>query len=279
MTSKAFAPAKINLTLHVTGQRADGYHLLDSLVMFASVGDRITARAADKTSLIVNGPMAAGVPQGSSNLALRAAELMGVTASVRLYKNLPHAAGLGGGSSDAAATLRALSQLSGRPVPDNAIDLGADIPVCLLAKSARMRGIGDEITPAPDLPRLYAVLVNPNLPVPTATVFKQLKKRDNAPMPTDLPKLKKASSLIEWLGGMRNDLQSAAIKAEPGIAQVFNALEVTPGCLLMRMSGSGGTCFGLYANRETAASAAGRLREEYPGWWVAKTILNSRPMG
>ena len=276
MTVKAFAPAKINLTLHVTGQRDDGYHLLDSLVMFASVGDRITAHAADETSLTVKGPMAAGVPHDASNLALRAADMMRLTATIRLYKNLPHAAGLGGGSSDAAATFRALSQLSGRPIPRNAIDLGADIPVCLLAKSARMRGIGDEVSPAPDLPRLHAVLVNPNLPLATASVFKQLKKRDNAPMPPELPMMKKASSLINWLGDMRNDLQSAAIKAEPGIAQVFTALEVTPGCLLTRMSGSGSTCFGLYANRETAASAAGRLREEYPGWWVVATRLNSR---
>lgn len=274
--AKAFAPAKINLTLHVIGQRADGCHLLDSLVMFASIGDRITAHLADETSLTVKGPMAAGVPQDASNLVIRAADLMGVTAAVRLYKNLPHTAGLGGGSTDAAATLRALSKLTHVPIPQGTLALGADVPVCLLAKSARMRGIGDEITQVPDLPMLHAVLVNPNRPVPTATVFNQLKKRDNDPMPADLPKLKNAPDLIEWLGGMRNDLQAAAIEAEPGIAQVFNALEVTPGCLLTRMSGSGGTCFGLYADAETAASASGRLREEYPGWWVVATKLNSR---
>ncbi len=276
MKTKAFAPAKVNLTLHVTGQRADGYHLLDSLVMFASVGDTITTDAAAQTSLTVKGPMAAGVPTDASNLVLQAADLIGVTASIRLHKNLPHAAGIGGGSSNAAATLRALTKLHEAPMPQDTLALGADVPVCLLAKSARMKGVGDDITPVRNLPMLHAVLVSSQRPVPTATVFKNLKKRDNPPMPGDIPKAATAPELIQWLGEMRNDLQTTAIKAEPGIAQVLSALEVTPGCQLARMSGSGGTCFGLYADAETAASAAGRLREEYPGWWVVATRLNSR---
>lgn len=274
--ASAFAPAKINLTLHVTGQRSDGYHTLDSLVMFADVGDTVSVRRADSTSLILTGPMATGVPAGEDNLALRAARLMGVQAEVTLEKNLPLAAGIGGGSSDAAATLRALSQLSGAAMPRDVLALGADASVCIVGHgAARMCGIGDAVSNAPDLPVLYAVLVNPMKPVPTADVFKRLKKSDNPPMPDDLPSGVDAAELIAWLSEMRNDLQNPAIDAEPMIAQVFATLEVTPGCLLTRMSGSGGTCFGLYADAETAASAAGRLQESHPGWWVRATRLNA----
>ncbi len=276
MTIKAFAPAKINLTLHVTGQQADGYHLLDSLVVFATVGDWVTAHPADETRVSVTGPMAAGVPVDNHNLAHRAADLMGVTADIRIRKNLPHAAGLGGGSSDAAATLRALARLSDRPLPENTRALGADVPVCLPVQPMRMHGIGDALTPLPKLPRLHAVLVNRNRPVPTKDVFARLKSRTNPAMPAEIPKFTKAGDLIDWLGDMRNDLQAAALEIDPGIAQVLSALEVTPGCLLARMSGSGGSCFGLYADAETAASAAGRLNQEYPGWWVTDTRLNSR---
>ena len=270
-----FAPAKINLALHVTGQRRDGYHLLDSLVMFADIGDKITFKPARASRLKVTGPMAAGVPSDNRNLVIKAAELAGVSADIRLEKFLPNAAGLGGGSSDAAATLRALSTLSGRPLPDDVLSLGADVPVCLAGGSVRMQGIGDDITPVPGLPVLNAVLVNPMQPVATAQVFDRLQKRDNAPMPDALPTGLTAAELIGWLAGMRNDLQIPALLTEPAIGQVFRALEVTPGCILMRMSGSGGTCFGLYGDDETAASAAGRLQQEFPGWWVAATRLNS----
>ncbi len=276
-TAEVFAPAKINMTLHVTGRRDDGYHTLDLLVMFADIGDRVTVRRADSAQLEVTGPMAEGTPPGADNLVLRAARMMGVTAHITLEKTLPIAAGIGGGSSDAAATLRALSELTGKPIPDDTLPLGADAPVCCAASSgaARMRGVGDRVTPLPDLPELHAVMVNPNIPVMTTEVFHRLAKRDNAPMPDPIPAGIDAADLIEWLKEQRNDLQDAAIACEPVIEQVFSTLEVTPGCMLTRMSGSGGTCFGIYADAETAASAAGRLQESHPGWWVAATRLNA----
>ncbi len=274
---EVFAPAKVNLTLHVTGQRADGYHTLDSLVMFADIGDRISARRADSTSLTLTGPMAERTPRGDDNSVIRAARLMGATAAITLDKRLPVAAGIGGGSSDAAATLRALSKMTGQDIPQDLQELGADAYICCAAPSgaARMGGIGETISPAPGLPELHAVLVNPNVPVMTAEVFRNLAKRDNAPMPDTLPSDCDAGALISWLNGQRNDLQEAAIAAEPVIEQIFGALSVTPGCLLTRMSGSGATCFGIYGDAETAASAAGRLQESHSGWWVAATRLNA----
>lgn len=275
----AFAPAKINLALHVTGRRADGYHLLDSLVMFADIGDRISVTPAPETTLEIAGPMAGGIPEGDDNLVMRAARLIGVTAAIRLEKHLPLAAGIGGGSTDAAATLRALHALTGAPLPNNCLSLGADVPVCLAgAGAARMRGVGDIVEPVAGLPALHAVLVNPNIPVLTVEVFNRLKMRENTPLPP-LPGNPDAGALIDWLRGTRNDLQEAAIAAEPVVAQVFTTLAVTPGCLLTRMSGSGGTCFGLYSDAETAASAAGRLSESHPAWWVAATRLNADGAG
>lgn len=271
---EAFVPAKVNLALHVTGQREDGYHLLDSLVVFADVGDRIAIRPATSMSLRVEGPMSAGVPTDDSNLVVRAAKLMGVSADIVIEKNLPNAAGLGGGSGDAAATLRILAGLTGRRIPEDAVNLGADLPVCLLCRPARVRGIGEDMEEIRDLPSLHAVLVNPNRPVPTAQVFQRLETRQNLPLPDPIPATENAADLVAWLRETRNDLEAPAIEAEPVIRQVFETLEVTPGCLLTRMSGSGGTCFGLYADAETAGSAAGRLRETNPAWWVTATKLN-----
>lgn len=271
-----FAPAKINLTLHVTGQRDDGYHTLDSLVMFADIGDRIDVRQAAETRLTVTGPMADKTPDGADNLVLQAARLIGADADITLDKQLPVAAGIGGGSTDAAATLRALARLTGQDMPANVPDLGADALVCCAADhgAARMGGIGDIVTPVRGLPQLHAVMVNPNVPVITADVFARLKRRENAPMPDPLPQDCDAAALIDWLRVQRNDLQEPAMDGEPKIAQIFAALAVTPGCLLTRMSGSGATCFGLYGDSETAASAAGRLREDHASWWVTATRLN-----
>jgi len=277
---KTFVPAKVNLTLHVTGQREDGYHTLDSLAVFADVGDRVTITLPGELRLEVTGPMADGVPVDDSNLALRAARLMEVRADIRLEKNLPHAAGLGGGSGNAAAMLRVLSGFTGRRAPDDGIGLGSDVPLCMLARAARVRGIGETLTPVPGLPALDAVLVNPKLPVLTAEVFRHLTQRQNPPMPDEIPDFGSAAELVDWLRGMRNDLEPAAIDAEPVIAQVFETLQKTPGCQLVRMSGSGGTCFGLYKDAETAGSAAGRLNEAFPGWWVVATRLNApHPFG
>lgn len=271
---KILAPAKVNLTLHVTGQREDGYHLLDSLVMFADKGDRISLTLADEMSLQVEGRMSEGVPVDESNLMVRAARMMDTPVAMKVKKKLPNAAGLGGGSSDAAAVLTAISLMTGKVIPQRAIELGADVPVCLTRSPARMRGIGDQIEPIWGLPALEAVLVNPGRPVPTLSVFKHLKNKDNPPMPEVLPSGLSAMELAQWLGEMRNDLEAPAIEAEPVIGQVFDTLSKTPGCLLTRMSGSGGTCFGIYSSRVMAQSAAGRLQEQNPGWWVTAVTLN-----
>lgn len=275
MTAEGLARAKINLTLHVTGQRPDGYHLIDSLVVFADVGDVVRVTLAEAPRLDVGGPMAKDVPTDARNLAWQAADLMDTSAEIVLEKNLPHAAGLGGGSADAAATLRLIGRLTDTPVPDDVTALGADVPVCLGNRAARMRGIGDEITPLRDLPPLHAVLVNPGIAVPTREVFAALDSKTNPPMPETLPEMTDSGALTDWIRGMRNDLQAPAIAAQPRIAQVLNAIAVTGGCQLARMSGSGATCFGLYATAETAGAAAGRLSESFPAWWVAKTTLNA----
>lgn len=276
MTTEAVAetaPAKINLCLHVTGRRLDGYHLLDSLVVFADVADRIYARPARGLSLVVAGPEGSGLQAEPDNLVLRAAMAMGVEdAALILDKRLPIASGIGGGSADAAAAIRALARLTGLPLPDSAqvLRLGADVPVCFAGHPARMTGIGEQVHPLPPLPPLACVLVNPRLPVPTPLVFAALQSRDNPAVP-DLPAaaLARAEAFASWLAAnSRNDLTPAAREVAPILNDVQVALESTQGCLLARMSGSGGTHFGLYANLETAASAAVALRAAHPFWWI-----------
>lgn len=272
---KAHAPAKINLTLHVTGRRSDGYHLLDSLVVFADFGDLITVRPATVSCLAVTGPMAVGVPVDADNLVLKAAALIDVTADITLEKHLPAAAGIGGGSSDAAATLRALCDMTGVAMPRDVLVLGADVPVCLAPRAARMRGIGEDVTPLAGVPSLYAVLVKPPVAVATPGIFAGLTQRENPAMSDPLPTWADAAAFMCWLGEQRNDLQGPAIAAEPIIAEVLEALLDTPGCQLARMSGSGATCFGLYDRAESAAAAAGRLAQDRPGWWAKATRLNA----
>ncbi len=258
------APAKINLTLHVTGQRQDGYHLLDSLVVFADMGDRLTLTRGDG-SLTLSGPLAAGVPTDARNLVMKAMEFAGLTADVHLEKHLPAAAGIGGGSSDAAATLRGLAQIHGTDLPRDTHRLGADIPVCLIGRAARMQGIGDIVTPLAPLPALHGVLINPRVEVPTPSVFKALTRRDNPPMP-DLPEGPDTRTLIDWLKTTRNDLEAPAIAIAPIIGTVLERLSQDPDCRLARMSGSGATCFGLSETRDAAEAMAQRLA--YPEWWV-----------
>ena len=263
---EVFAPAKVNLTLHVTGQRADGYHLLESLVVFADVGDTLRVRLG-ASSLVVSGPMADGVPADGRNLVVKAADLIGVSAQIALEKHLPAAAGIGGGSSDAAAVLRGLQQLTGRHAPDAGLSLGADVPVCLCARAAIMRGIGERVEPINDIPELNAVLVNPGVKVPTGAVFKGLECKVNPPM-TPLPK---EGDLMAWLHHQRNDLEPPACAAQPVISEVLKALQQTNLCQLARMSGSGATCFGLYPNSASAQAAADALMGR--GWWVQATTL------
>lgn len=267
------APAKINLCLHVTGRRPDGYHLLDSLVVFADVADRVFASPARGLSLVVAGPEGAGLQAEPDNLVLRAARAMGVKdAALVLDKRLPVASGIGGGSADAAAALRALARLTGWPLPsrDKILKLGADVPVCLAGRPARMTGIGEHLAPLPPLPPLSCVLVNPRLPVPTPQVFAALQSRTNPPLP-DPPSAASltAEAFASWLAlHSRNDLVPPAREVAPILAKVQAALEETPACLIARMSGSGGTHFGLYATPEAARSAADTLRAAHPFWWI-----------
>lgn len=280
-----FAPAKINLTLHVCGRRADGYHLLDSLVVFAGAGDWIRVRRADDIRLDITGPYSEGLSGEGDNLVTRAARyLLAVTgrkegAHITLEKNLPIASGIGGGSSDAAATLIALSQLWDENLAqladtDLAAKLGADVPVCLRRAPAFMRGIGELLTPAPDLPSAWLVLVNPNTPLATKTVFGALGGRYSAPQPEAIyAGLPTAADLARALKNGRNDLAAPAEEVMPGIAEMRAALEETQGCLLARMSGSGPTCFGLYGESQAAHAAAAALKAARPGWWVAPAPL------
>lgn len=272
------APAKINLTLHVTGQRADGYHLLDSLAVFTELGDTISMTPARglTLTLTVTGPLAAGVPTDASNLVLRAARLMGVdAAAITLDKHLPAASGIGGGSSDAAAALRLFARQTGRPLPGLAevLRLGADLPVCIDARPCRMSGLGEVLTPAPPMPPVWLVLANPGVPMPTPAVFAALRDKAAAPMPAALPRCTTATELAAFLRMQRNDLQAAAHSLAPVIGTVVTALGAQPGCLIARMSGSGATCYGLFADPSQAAAAARSIGVAEPSWWVKATGL------
>lgn len=280
-TSRITARAKINLTLHVTGQQADGYHLLDSLVVFADQGDTITARSAPGLSLVTDGPFANAVPMDGSNLVLQAADLMlarapvGVGASITLQKSLPPASGIGGGSADAAATLTALSRIWGIGLPpmEAVVTLGADVPVCLRGEASHMGGIGDELSPLQGLPECWAVLANPMEAVSTPAVFSALKTHNGASMPQPFPEIANIYDFAAWLAEQRNDLQDPAIRLVPVIGDVLTAIGHNPECLLTRMSGSGGTCFGLFADEAAAQRGAAALGEDHPEWWVTFTRL------
>ena len=268
-----FAPAKVNLTLHVTGQRENGYHLLDSLVVFCGIGDRVTADIAPTLELKIVGPQAAALAVCNDNLVLRAARAFETRlgANLTLNKHLPVASGIGGGSANAAATLRALTRLWDLPLPGAAavLSIGADVPVCLKAKAARMRGIGDVVDLIAALPAMHIVLANPNVEVPTPAVFAALLNKANPAMPDTLPHWPDAPEFANWLAAQRNDLQEPACKIAPVITDVLGALARQPGALISRMSGSGATCFALFANAQAAEMAGVAIGKANAGWWVA----------
>lgn len=272
MTSEVFAPAKINLTLHVTGQRADGYHLLDSLVVFTDIGDTVHVAPAPELTLTIEGPEAQGLRAEPDNLVLRAARLLvGEGAAVTLTKRLPVSSGIGGGSTDAAASLKALARLWDCPLPsaEAVLSLGADVPVCLAAEPTRMSGIGETLGPVPVLPDMEIVLLNPRVAVPTPAVFRALERKTNPPMPAALPAWPGFDRFVAWLRTQRNDLEPAAIAQAPVIADVLTALRSTD-CAFAGMSGSGATCFGLFpADGHSAQTAASELRRACPQWWSA----------
>jgi 4-diphosphocytidyl-2-C-methyl-D-erythritol kinase len=269
------APAKVNLFLHITGRRADGYHLLDSLAVFAGIADRIAFAPADTLSIAVTGPFAPSLVAESDNLVLRAARMLAAEHGVRplgafgLDKQIPVASGIGGGSADAAAALRLLCRVWRVNPPDSVLDriatgLGADVPVCLRKRPMRMRGVGEILTPAPSLPPCGLALVNPGTPLATASVFRARAGgySSDAALPDGWDTAREmASSLAE----LTNDLEAAAIGLVPAVRDVLRAISNTGGCLLARMSGSGATCFGLFASVGDAEAAARELA--HPGWW------------
>jgi 4-diphosphocytidyl-2-C-methyl-D-erythritol kinase len=268
------APAKVNLYLHITGRRNDGYHLLDSLVVFAESCDALSAAPDTALSLGVEGPFAAMLPVEADNLVLRAARLLatetGVKAGARLVlsKHLPVASGIGGGSADAAAALRLLCRLWRVTLPQARLArlaalLGADVPVCLAGRTTHMGGIGEHLASGPALPPCGIALVNPGIGVATADVFRA--RHGPWSQPAALPsRWEDAVVMAVDLRRLRNDLELPAMKLHPVIGEVLAALVATPGCLLARMSGSGATCFGLYAGLQAAQRALQVCR---PGWW------------
>jgi 4-diphosphocytidyl-2-C-methyl-D-erythritol kinase len=274
--------AKINLSLRISGRRPDGYHELRSLAVFAAIGDRIEVRPSAQLTLDLEGPFASSLAGEADNLVLRAArglrDLCGIGEGARilLEKNLPVASGIGGGSADAAAALRALMRLW-RVRPDEAelmrlaASLGADVPVCLGTAPALMSGIGEKIRRLPRLPKVWLLLANPGIALSTADVFRKLAAPPLAAAPdaAHLPDFATLDDLVEWLQGEPNDLERPARALLPLIGEVIGAIAATPGCRLARMSGSGATCFGIYASASEAQSAAAALSAAHPDWWIA----------
>ena len=285
-----FAPAKINLFLHVLGRREDGYHLLESLVAFADTGDELTVARAPTFTLGVSGPFAAELPGAQDNIVIQAAEALahGVSeippgAAIELVKNLPVASGIGGGSANAAACIRALLRLHAVTASDAALNqiavgLGADVPVCLASRISMMRGIGQIVEPAPGLPEIHAVLVNPGVGVPTGPVFQALGLLQGAMVSEPVPELapsdfRDAHTLVDYLRRCRNDLEPHASAMVREIGDVEDALFACDGCLIARMSGSGATCFGLFATAGEARAAEERVARDHAGWWVKAARL------
>ncbi len=281
------APAKINLFLHVGPVRADGYHELESLFVFADVGDAIVAAPSEELSLLIDGPFSDalnGLPP-EKNLVWRAAEALRQVADVKdgaalkLEKRLPVAAGIGGGSADAAAALHALVSLWNLDIPEStlaavAFQLGADIPACLQSRPAYVGGAGEIIEPGPQLPPLWVALVNPRVAMPTGAVFNAFDKAIQSPPPlrrSRIDEVQDYPSLKSYLSEMRNDLEPFAVEREPVIGSVIEMLHECPGALIARMSGSGATCFGLFDREEQAEQAALLARKK--DWWALSGSL------
>lgn len=271
------APAKINLFLHVTRKRPDGYHDLQSLVAFADIGDVVTLESGSQHSLAIDGPFAQGLAAEADNLVLRAGRALAERlpaiegARIRLTKNLPVASGIGGGSADAAAVLRGLPALYGETLADEdllpiAASLGSDIPVCVASQTAWMEGRGEIVTPLPSLPQAHIVLVNPGISVATADVFRRLTIRAEETALTPPDAFSSLDALVRYLATTRNDLEAPALAIAPVIRSVLDALS-REGAIFVRMSGSGATCFGLFETAAKAAHAAAAIAEAQPDWW------------
>ncbi len=285
--------AKVNLTLRVVGRRVDGYHDLESVVAFADCADRLTLTPGPVLDLKMSGPLAQACGETSDNLVLKAARLLGErvpnlkVGSFSLDKVLPVAAGIGGGSADAAAALRLLAQLNGLTLDDPrlievALATGADVPVCLASRACDMAGVGETLLPL-SLPKMPCVLVNPGIPVATKDVFAALGVRPGHLLVgvTDVLRAvawpEAGASVEEWveaLAANSNDLEEPAKRIQPVIGEVIAALNATDGAWLARMSGSGATCFAIYENTAEAGRAAEKIRRDHPGWWVHAGTLS-----
>ena len=285
--------AKVNLTLRVVGRRVDGYHDLESVVAFADCADRLTLSPGPDLELKMSGPLAQACGETSDNLVLKAAHLLAErvpnmkSGSFSLDKALPVAAGIGGGSADAAAALRLLAQLNGLALDDVRIIevaklTGADVPVCVNSRGCVMTGVGEALEPL-ILPKMPCVMVNPGVPVATRDVFNALGLRNGELRVgvTDVLLQDRwpdgGASLEDWveaLAASSNDLETPALRVQPVIGEVIAALNATNGAWLARMSGSGATCFAIYENTAEAGRAAEKLRRDHPGWWVHAGTLS-----
>jgi 4-diphosphocytidyl-2-C-methyl-D-erythritol kinase len=289
--ARRFAPAKINLFLHVGDKRADGYHDLVSLIAFADTGDWLEVRDAKRQSLSITGPFADALKDETDNLVLKAARALDVWAEERghktspveliLEKNLPIAAGIGGGSSDAAAVLHLLAEHWSLPIPIDELEsigkaMGADVPVCLRGCPTLVSGMGEILSPAPELPAFSLVLVNPGIEVPTKRIFNTISVRSGTVPPPFPPRFESARTFAMFLDGLFNDLAAPAKAIAPVIMSAEGALVATEGCLIARMSGSGATCVGLYEKDEDAVAAAAKIAQANPSWWVkaARTFVS-----
>jgi len=273
-----FAPAKINLFLYVGDQRADGYHALQSLMVFADVGDELMIESADDLSLAIEGPFAAALKGESDNIVLKAARALAKRANVTpnakltLAKNLPVASGIGGGSADAAAALRGLCKLwqvklTEADLQDVALSLGSDVPACLKGRPCWVEGIGERLTVIPIFPLLHIVLINPGVAVSTADAYRMLETKSGTGREHPAT-FRDANALLGFLETTGNDLEAPARKLAPLICEVMAALCEDEATLLARMSGSGATCFGLYGSSDAARETASKIGTANPGWWV-----------
>jgi 4-diphosphocytidyl-2-C-methyl-D-erythritol kinase len=281
------APAKVNLTLRVVGRRADLYHDIESLVVFADFGDRLSFSPGGELALAVHGPRAGEAGDDTDNLVLKAARALAalipglVLGAFELDKNLPVAAGLGGGSADAAAALRLLARANGLASRDSrlyeaALATGADVPVCLDPRARVMRGIGEVLSEPLALPPLQTVLVNPGLALATKAVFAGWALVANNSGPLDfaaIAKMTDSEQLLQFLPVQSNDLEISAIALAPVIGDVLAALHALPGCRLARMSGSGATCFALFSSAAETIAAAKHLQDKHPQWWARASML------